>query len=40
MIDSSWFLALLAPLAYYLITRPDLFTNHIYHWLTGEEDDQ
>ena len=36
MIDPCWLPAVLLPLAYYLIARPDLFTNHIYHWLTGQ----
>ena len=36
MIDPCWLPAILLPLAYYLIARPDLFKNHIYHWLTGQ----
>jgi len=40
MIDLAWLPVALVPLAYYLIVRPELFTNHIYHWLTGEDDER
>jgi len=33
-------LILLAPLAYILLFEPELITNHLWHFITGESVDQ